>query len=195
MDIKEASKYIGFKTKTLQKWDREGKLIPSGRTPTNRRIYTKEQLDIFKGIKNNIKKYNIVYCRVSSNNQKNDLENQKKMLEQFCIAKGLEIKEMITEIGGGLNFKRPKFLKIFDKIENNEIENLIIAHKDRLCRFGFEWFEYFCNKHNCNIIIMNTEILSPQEEMVNDLMSIIHCFSCRLYGLRNYKKELKKYIK
>jgi len=195
MDIKEASKYIGFKTKTLQKWDREGKLKPIKRTKTNRRIYNKEQLDDFLGIKNNIVRKNIIYCRVSSQSQKIDLENQKKMMQEFCIAKGLIIDELIYEIGGGLNFKRLKFLEIFKMVEKKEIKNLIIAHKDRLCRFGFEWFENFCKNHNCNIIILNAEVLSPQEEMVQDLMAIIHCFSCRLYGLRNYKKELKKHLK
>ena len=194
MDIKKASEYLGFKTKTLQKWDREGKLKPLRRTATNRRVYSKEQLDEFLGIKDNLKRKNIVYCRVSSANQKNDLENQKKAMQEFCIARGLEIDELICEIGGGLNFKRPKFINIFNMIEKREVANLIIAHKDRLCRFGFEWFEYFCSQHNCNLVILNTEMLSPQEEMVQDLMSIIHCFSCRLYGLRNYKKELKKFL-
>lgn len=80
-------------------------------------------------------------------------------------------------------------------IENREVSNLIVAHKDRLCRFGFEFFDNFCKEHNCNLIISNTEILSPQEEMVQDLMSIVHYFSCRLYGLRNYKKDLKELLK
>jgi putative resolvase len=77
-------------------------------------------------------------------------------------------------------------------VQNGQIKNIIIAHKDRFIRFGFEWFEKFCNNYGCNILIINDEKLSPQQEMINDLISIIHVFSCRIYGLRKYKEEIKK---
>jgi predicted site-specific integrase-resolvase len=79
-----------------------------------------------------------------------------------------------------------------NKVEKEEIETIIIAHKDRLVRFGFEWFDKFCENHSCKIKIINNDSLSPQEEMTKDLMSIIHCFSSKLYGLRKYKKEIMK---
>jgi len=77
-------------------------------------------------------------------------------------------------------------------IEKGEISQLIIAHKDRLVRFGFDFFFIFAQKHGCNIIVANQEELSPQQEMVEDLMAIVHCFSSRLYGLRNYKKNIRE---
>lgn len=75
-------------------------------------------------------------------------------------------------------------------VEQGSVSKIIIAHKDRLVRFGFEWFDIFCQNHGTEIIIMNNESLSPQEEMTQDLLSIIHCFSSRLYGLRKYKKTI-----
>jgi predicted site-specific integrase-resolvase len=78
--------------------------------------------------------------------------------------------------------------------ERAEISKIVIAHKDRLVRFGYEYFEKFCSQHGTSIIVMNQELLSPQEEMTKDLLSIIHCFSSRLYGLRKYKKQLKEML-
>jgi len=71
---------------------------------------------------------------------------------------------------------------------------IIIAHKERLVRFGYEWFEDFCKRHDCEIVVINAQSLSPEEEVSKDLLTIIHCFSSRLYGLRRYKNELKKMI-
>ena len=68
---------------------------------------------------------------------------------------------------------------------------MIVAHQDRLVRFGFEWFAEFCARHGTELVVMNQETLSPEQEMVNDLLSIVHVFSARLDGLRSYRKELK----
>ncbi|MBK4748572.1 hypothetical protein GLGAKIBC_03889 (plasmid) [Acinetobacter baumannii] len=75
-----------------------------------------------------------------------------------------------------------------------KVSMLILAHKDRLVRFGFEWFESFADRHGCKIIIMNQESLSPTEEVTQDLLAIIHCFSSRLYGLRKYKDKVKELV-
>lgn len=90
----------------------------------------------------------------------------------------------VEEIAGGMNFKRKKFMAIMERIEHGEIKEMVIAHKDRFVRFGFgfEYFASFAQQHGCKIIVANQEHLSPQQEMVEDLMSIIHTFSCRLYG-------------
>jgi predicted site-specific integrase-resolvase len=100
--------------------------------------------------------------------------------------------EFVEEIGGGLNFKRRKFNQMMDAVINDEVKTLVIAHQDRLCRFGFEWFERLCQQHDCELLILNHESLSPKEEMVQDLMTIVHGFSSRLYGLRNYRKKLQE---
>ena len=80
-------------------------------------------------------------------------------------------------------------------IEKKEIEILVIAFKDRLCRFGFEYFEHFLTVHEGKLVVANAQTLSPQQELVEDLMAVIHSFSCRLYGLRKYKKEINKIVK
>jgi predicted site-specific integrase-resolvase len=91
-----------------------------------------------------------------------------------------------------LNFKRPKFSELVDRIVRSELSTLVIAHKDRLARFGYELLAHLCETHGCQIVLLNTESLSPEQEMVQDLMTIVHCFSSRLYGLRNYRKAIQK---
>jgi predicted site-specific integrase-resolvase len=137
-------------------------------------------------------KKTIVYCRVSSRSQLPDLKSQVESMRSFCLGGGIAVDEWLEEIGGGMNFKRKVFLPLFDRIERGEIAQLIIAHKDRLVRFGFDFFEIFAQKHGCQIVVANQEQLSPQQEMVEDLMAIVHCFSSRLYGLRNYKTKIKE---
>ena len=103
--------------------------------------------------------------------------------------------KFIEEVGGGLNFKRKRFLALMDEVGRREIKTLILAHRDRLTRFGFEWFEHFAEANGCEVLVLNQERLSPEQEMVQDLMTIVHCFSSRLYGLRNYRKKLDEALK
>ncbi|CAK0778793.1 putative resolvase [Gammaproteobacteria bacterium] len=197
MSTGEAALYLGRGVKTLQAWDREGKLKPEGRTLTGRRVYTREQLDVFMGLRREIPVpiRSIVYCRVSSKAQKPDLKNQRRVLEEFCAARGLVNVEWSEEIGSGLDFDRKKFTAIMEAVERGEIKTLVVAHKDRLTRFGFSWFDAMCKRHGCELLVLNNESLSPEQEMIQDLMTIIHCFSSRLYGLRNYRKNLKEALK
>src|SRR5881394_2709453 len=102
---------------------------------------------------------------------------------------------VIEEIGGGLNFKRPKFTALVDSVVADEVAMLVVAHKDRLARFGFELLQHLCRKHGSELLVLNTEKVSPEQEMVQDLMAITHCFSSRLYGLRNYRRALKEALK
>jgi len=195
--IGEAAKYVGRSVRSLQAWDRDGILRPAGRSATNRRFYTKTQLDAFLGRRREavIPTRVIAYCRVSSSAQKPDLINQKRTLESFCAARGLAAVEWIDEVGGGLNFERQKFCAIMDAVERREVATLVIAHKDRLTRFGYAWFARLCANHGCELLVLNNEQLSPEREMVEDLMTIVHCFSVRLDGLRNYKKTLTTALK
>jgi putative resolvase len=101
----------------------------------------------------------------------------------------------VSEIGGGLNFKRKKFLSIMMLMLKGEISTIVVAHKDRMCRFAFEFILELATSVGCEIVVANQESLSPQQELVEDLMAIIHCFSCRLYGLGNYSKEIKEALK
>lgn len=191
LTIGEAANTLRRSVKTLQRWNREG-ILPSTRTATGRRVYELDQINAFLGVRNQPAiRSSVAYCRVSSQAQRPDLANQRNTISQFCVAKGLANVEYIEEIGGGLNFKRPKFLSLVDHILAREVEVLVLAHKDRLARFGFDLLSYMCTQHGCKLLIINDEKLSPEREMVEDLMTIVHCFSSRLYGLRNYRKSLK----
>ncbi len=190
--IGEFAKLIGVVPKTLQRWDREGRL-KAHRTVTNQRYYTDEDLSMVLGLPTPAKKKRcVVYCRVASPAQKRDLVNQRQNLEQFCTARGLTVDEWIEEIGGGLNFERKRLLALVDGIVAAEIGTLVIAHQDRLARFGFPLIEHLCEVHHCELIVMNNQSLSPEQELTQDLLTILHCFSSRLYGLRNYRKTVKE---
>jgi predicted site-specific integrase-resolvase len=190
---KEFGKLISRTTQTLQRWDRKGILV-AHRTPTNRRYYTHDQYLEYIGQKADESQLTVVYYRVSSAGQKDDMQRQREALEQFCISAGKPIDDWLKDIGSGLNYKRKNFNKLMDMVERGEVSEIVIAHKDRLVRFGYEWFERFCDRHGTKITVMNVESLSPEEEMTRDLLSIIHCFSSRLYGLRRYKKKIKEMI-
>jgi predicted site-specific integrase-resolvase len=190
--ISEFATRIGKSASTLRRWDKEGRLV-ARRMPSGQRYYTDEDIYRALGIeKLETEKKHLVYCRVSSRGQSEDLASQVKAMETFCLGAGIPIDELIKEIGGGMNFKRKKFLALIERIEREEVATLIIAHKDRLVRFGFDFFELFAQRHGCKIVVANQRSLSPQQEMVEDLMTIVQCFSSRLYGLRSYKKKIKE---
>lgn len=180
---------LGVSVKTLQRWDNDGKLI-ANRTPTDRRYYThKQYLDYVNESKRGKV---VIYTRVSSSNQKDDLVNQVNFLQQYANAKGLIVDEIIEDLGSGLNYNRKKWNKLIDESINGQVSKIIITHKDRFIRFGYDWFERFLLNLGVEIILVNNEKLSPQEELVQDLISIIHVFSCRIYGLRKYKTKIER---
>lgn len=183
---------LNVSVKTLQRWDREGILIAK-RTPTNRRYYTYDQYLEYKGVKQEtLKRKTVIYTRVSTSNQKDDLKNQVEFLLNFTASKGIIIDETIKDIGSGLNYNRKKWNNLLNECMENKVDTIIVTHKDRFIRFGFEWFERFLGKFDVKLIVVNNELLSPQEELVQDIISILHVFSCRIYGLRKYKKKIKE---
>lgn len=133
----------------------------------------------------------VVYCWVSSVNQRTDLASQRDAMERFCLARGLPVDRWITEIGGGMNLTRPKLLALMREVKAGKVATLVVAHKDRLARFGLEYLEHEATVAGCEILVANQESLSPQQEMVQDLLAIVHTFSGRLSGLRRYEKSLK----
>ncbi len=194
--ITEAARKLNRSVKTLQRWDRD-KVLEAFRSRTGRRYYTERQLKEFTaplGAAPAPTKI-IAYCRVSSQAQKPDLKNQRVALETYCNAKGYNNVEYVEEIGGGMNFKRKHLREMLKHVHSGDVSKIIIAHKDRLVRFGFEHICWQCEQFGCSIEVLNNETLSPEQEMVQDLMTIVHCFSSRLYGLRNYSKTLKKALK
>lgn len=189
---KDFAELVGVSVKTLQRWDRDG-ILKANRTPTNRRYYTYDQYLQFRGIQteNDIRDV-VIYARVSTRNQKDDLKNQVEFLKQFCNSKGMIVSQCIEEFGSGLNYNRKKWNKLLEEVMENKIKIIAISNKDRFIRFGYDWFEKFCERFHTKIIIVNNEALSPNEEFVQDIISILHVFSCRLYGLRKYKNQIKK---
>ena len=163
---------------------------------TNRRYYTDEDLRLalrLPGVQKD--RRTVAYCRVSSQAQQPELANQQAVLRAFCKQQAIQVDEWITEIGGGLNFERKLFLRLMDAILAGEVACVVLAHPDRLARFGYQLLLHLCRTHQCKLVVMNTETLSPLEELVQDLITITQCFSSRLDGLRNYRKALQKAIK
>lgn len=188
--LQDMADRLGVSIKTLQRWDREGILVAK-RTPTNRRYYTEDQYLSYVG-KSQPKSLILAYTRVSSRSQLDDLTSQTEFLKQFVNAKGEILDEVISDIGSGLNYNRKNWNKLLlDYVARGLVSKIYITYKDRFVRFGFDWFERFCNYYNCKIIVVKNETTSPQQELVDDLISIIHVFSCRIYGLRKYMKDLK----
>jgi len=187
---KEFAEMIGVSVKTLQRWDREG-ILKAYRTPKDRRYYTDKQYAEYTGKKGQKTGKTIIYARVSSNNQKDDLNNQIEFLKQYANAKGMIVDEILEDIGSGLNYNRKKWNQLIERCIAGEITAVVIAHKDRFIRFGYEWFERFLQSNGTEIIVVNNEKMSPEQELINDLISIIHVFSCRIYGLRKYKNKIK----
>ena len=158
---------VGRSAHPLRVLDRNG-TFPARWTATGRRYYT--EADALR---------------------RDDLKRQVSAMEAYCLGAGVAVDEWRSEIGGGLHCKRKVFLSLMERIEKREIAHLPVAHRDRLTRFGFDWFEHFATQHGCTITVVNQESLSPQEEMVEDLMAVVHAFSCRLYGLRSYRKQIR----
>ena len=190
-NVREFADMIGKSVKTMQRWDREG-ILTAYRSPSKRRYYTHTQYLEYMGITITENKQNVIYARVSTKNQKDDLKNQIDFLIKYCHNKGIEISNIYTDYGSGLNYNRKNWNKLIDDCADNKIGNIYIAHKDRFVRFGYNWIINTLEKYTkVKVISVDDIILSPEEEVIQDLISIIHKFSCRVYGLRKYKKALE----
>lgn len=183
----EFARLVARSTRTVQRWTKNGTL-PDRRTQTGKRYFTDEDLRTILGTVEVPRKV-VVYCRVSSPGQKVDLASQVKAMKKYAKDNKLKNYEIVEEVGGGMNFKRKKFTKLIDQIVAGEVSKVVVAHKDRLARFGYDLVEHLARTHGCEIIVANKEELSPQEEMVEDMLAIVHTFSCRIYGMRRYKKK------
>jgi putative resolvase len=187
---KEFGALIGKSVITLQKWDRKG-ILPAHRSPTNRRYYTHDQYLTYRGFVAQEQGLTVAYTRVSGVAQKPDLAKQVKALEVYCRQQTIKVDEWMQDIGSGLNYKRTQFNRLMEMVELGQVRRLVIAHRDRLVRFGYGYFEAFCERHNAEIVVIDGETLSPEQELVQDLVAILTVFSARLHGLRSYTKAIK----
>lgn len=184
LSISEAAKLKGVSTSTLRRWETEGILIPE-RTANGHRRYDLNQL---LGIKKELS-FTIGYARVSSHDQKEDLARQVQVLELFSAQNGWQI-EIISDLGSGLNYSKKGLKRLISLITNNQVERLILTHKDRLLRFGSELIFSLCEIFGTEVVIINrTEDASFEEDLANDVLEIITVFSARLYGSRSHKNR------
>ena len=194
--VGEFSEKVGVSISTLQRWDRTN-VLKSRRTPTNQRYYTDEDLNKVLNLdkETESKRKNIGYCRVSTQGQKQNLENQKEFVSIYSLSHGVILDEIYTDIGSGLDYKRQNWNKLLKQVEANEIDKIYLTYKDRCVRFGFEWFEEFCASHGTEIIVLNQKQTSPETELTEDLLSILHVFSEGNNNLKKYKTEINKELK
>lgn len=181
---RKACQILGVHPNTLRNWEADSKIITI-KTPSGQRLYDINNF-ILKKIEINFQRINYIYSRVSSNNQKTDLKTQTELLKLKYPNHNV-----ICDIGSGLNYKRKGFKTILDACLSGTIGQVVVTHKDRLCRFGFDMVEYLIKSSGGEILVLNNVASSPSEEMVQDITSIIHVFSSRLYGLRKYKQQIK----
>jgi len=172
---KDLSKKLNVTTETLRLWESQGKL-QAVRTKGGHRRYVYNQT--------NPTKLNYCYARVSSKKQENDLNRQ----IEFLKSKYPDY-ELVSDIGSGINFKRKGLLKILEQTMSGNVKEIVVTYRDRLCRFGFELFQYIFQRFNTKLTVINDTTTNETDELTEDLMSIITVFTARYYGKRNYQLD------
>jgi len=188
----DAAELLGVAVSTLQRWDREGKLVPE-RTPAGRRRYKVSDLGSYNPLTKKIvepERKTIAYARVSSHDQKADLVRQEQVLELYCAERGWSF-EVISDLGSGMNYKKKGLNNLIDAIVDDKVGRLVITHKDRLLRFGAELVFAVCEAKNVEVIIINStdNERSFEEELASDVLEIVTVFSARMYGARSGKNK------
>lgn len=190
LSTKQASEIAGVNKDTIRRWESKG-LIKSYRTDGGHRRYDAESLYNYI-LQPKIEvpdKYTLIYARVSTRNRENDLNRQVELLEMFCSSNGWRYKTL-KDVGSGLNYNKKGLLELIKLIETNQINRLVINYKDRLLRFGSEIIFEICKYHNVEVIIVSEdESKTYEEELVDDVLSIITVFSAKLYGSRSHKNK------
>ncbi len=183
--IGEAAKLLGCGIDTLRKWEKSGELIPDRKTKGGTRFYDPDNL-LNLG---DADAPTIGYARVSSHDQKADLERQREMLETYCAAKGWRT-EIIADLGSGMNFNKRGLRRLLEIILRRKTRRLVLTHKDRLLRFGAELVFSLCELQGIEIVIIHRgERPSFEAELAEDILEIITVFSARLYGSRSRKNR------
>ena len=181
--LREAIRLTGLSNTTLRKFADNG-------TIKSKRIGRQRLFDVNSliGTESSDERESIIcYCRVSSKKQRDDLSRQVvSMQQQFPEG------EIVQDIGSGLNFKRKGIQAILERILRGDKFTLIVSHRDRLCRFGFQLFEFLITKNGGKILVLNQDFSTKTEELTKDILAILHVFSCRMHGLRRYCKEIKE---
>lgn len=190
MSIGKFAKEVGLSVQHLRKLHDDNILIPDVITKGGTRYYSDEQLYAYLNKNNPQQELPVVlYARVSTRNQKDDLDRQIKNLKSYAISKGYSF-EIIIDIGSDINYTKQGLKQLIQKINNKEISKIVILYRDRLIGLGFELIEYLCELNNISIEIIDNTTVSTKTELTNDLIQIITVFANRLYGPKS-KKTLR----
>ena len=191
LSIHKVASILGVTPQTLRQWDANGYFVPSQRRGNGYRYYTKEQVEQFAEQFNTIRnknRINIGYCRVSTNKQKDDLVRQAENVELYL--KSLKTPyQIIKDVGSGINYTKKGLSELLELICKNKVDTVYVLYKDRLVRFGFEILQKVAELHNTQIVVLDNEDKTKEQELVEDLMQIITVFSCRLHGKRASKTK------
>ena len=176
---RKAAERLGLHPQTLRRYAAEGR-IPHYRNSAGQRLY-----DVDAYLRGAASPTVVCYCRVSSAKQRGDLERQvAQMRDRYPDA------EVITDIAGGLNWQRPGLRSILERLHRGDKLELVVAHRDRLARFGFELIEWLVQQNGGAVVVLNQSHASPESELTEDLLAILHTFSCRMLGLRRYRTAI-----
>lgn len=189
LSIKQAANQLGVSVSTLRRWDETGVLVAQ-RTPKGHRRYDLSKINP-NLTRNKVEQQRktIAYARVSSHEQKPDLQRQIEILELYCSSQGWSF-EVISDLGSGMNYHKKGLKRLLDDILDNKIDRLVLTHKDRLLRFGAELVFALCEARQVEVVIINQgENLSFEEELAQDVLEIITVFSARLYGSPSKKNK------
>ena len=186
MKAKEVMLKYNICRETLCRWVKQGK-ISYTITPTGRYDYI-DKVDPLEMVN----RKTVLYARCSTTNQKENLTRQVERLKSFASAKGLIVDEIYSEIGSALNYNRKEYRRLYKEIISKNIDTIIIEYKDRLLRIGFDDFEHLCKLFNVNLIVLdNTIDKTKNQEIIDDMIAIIHHFSSKIYSSRKRKKIIE----
>lgn len=189
MKLSAYAKHLGVTRQTATNWFHEGRIEGAYQLDTGTIIVPN---DIFEK-KSQAKGKTVIYARVSNSEQrKTNLESQAQRLVDFSIANGWVVDEVIKEVGSGLDDERPKLTKLLESDE--PIKRIIVEHKDRLTRFGFNYLEILAKKMNFEIVIVN-KVENDKEDLIQDFISVITSFCARIYSRRRLARKTEQIIK
>jgi len=179
--LRKAVEQLGLHPNTLRRYADEGKIrfIKNG---AGQRLF-----DVQSYVNQSASTAVVCYCRVSSRKQRDDLDRQVAYLSSLYPDA-----TVVSDIGSGINFKRKGLRSILDRLLQGDKLTLVVAHRDRLARFGFELIQYMVEQNGGSIVVLDQTVYSPESELTADILSILHVFSCRVNGLRKYSKKIKE---
>jgi len=187
---KEVCRRLGISYSTLSRWVREGRIRAIRTAGGVFRIPESEVRRIAEGLPISKVVRAVIYARVSSSDQKSDLERQVEYLTQYCSSKGYRVTDVLSDIASGLKTDRKGLLKLFNYVINRQVDVVVVTYRDRLTRFGFEYLEHFFKQFGVRIEVMfDEEPKNAYQELIEDLIEIITSFAGKLYGLRSHKKK------